>query len=247
MFKKASVRSRVETAASKIQPDGKYAGVYVLRSDSDGKVYVGCSADLVTRICRHAYSLRCGWHHSKHLQAAWDLQGEESFSYEILEFCAAEFLDEREEVHQTRFCSLNPRFGYNGIPGGRRRAGFRHSAGTRQKMREAALQRSPPSEETRERMSEARRGVPSASGWEHSEETKKRYFSGRKGRSLSPEARSRVAEASRRRAGWVHSEAAKEKIGAAQRGKRVSEDTRRKLREAWMRRRAGQGQGEDIG
>jgi group I intron endonuclease len=247
VFKKAAVRARIESEVAELRPGGRYVGVYVLRSESDGKVYVGCSADLTTRICRHAYALRCGWHHSKHLQAAWVLYGEENFSFEILEFCSEELLDEREEMHQMRLRSRDPAFGYNGVPGGSRRKGYRHSGETKQKIREAALRRSPPSAETRRRLGESRRGVPSASGWSHSEETKERHFSERKGRRLSPEARSRVAEASRRRAGWSHSEEAKEKIGAAQRGKAVSDETRRKLREAWVRRRARPQSEEDIG
>lgn len=61
------------------------SGVYVIRNGADGKVYVGSSLSLKRRLYLHRYRLRRGEHHNRHLQFAFNRDGEAAFSFEVLE------------------------------------------------------------------------------------------------------------------------------------------------------------------
>lgn len=61
------------------------AGIYKIQNNVTGKVYIGCSYNIEKRWKSHLYMLRKGTHHSTKLQNSWDMYGEESFKFEILE------------------------------------------------------------------------------------------------------------------------------------------------------------------
>lgn len=85
------------------------SGIYVIKGP--GKVYVGQSQNIGSRRNRHFGELRRGVHSNKHMQAAWNLYGEQAFSFETLEDCAVGTLDERELFWITELRAVEA--GYN--------------------------------------------------------------------------------------------------------------------------------------
>jgi group I intron endonuclease len=59
-------------------------GVYQIKNNSNGKIFVGSSKDLVAIWNRHKLQLNFGSHQNIELQNDWKKFGEDSFSYEIL-------------------------------------------------------------------------------------------------------------------------------------------------------------------
>lgn len=73
------------------------SGIYAIRNEVSGKMYVGSAIDIARRHAKHRYQLRTGKHPSKHLQASWDKYGEEVFEFAVLEECDSHLLIEREQ------------------------------------------------------------------------------------------------------------------------------------------------------
>lgn len=65
----------------------KISGVYKITNNINEKIYIGSSEDIEKRWYHHKSCLNKGIHINKHLQAAWNKYGEESFSFEIIEKC----------------------------------------------------------------------------------------------------------------------------------------------------------------
>jgi len=61
------------------------SGVYCIRRRSGGAVYVGCSSSIQVRWERHLAALRRGAHENPLLQAAFNEDGPDGFSFEVLE------------------------------------------------------------------------------------------------------------------------------------------------------------------
>jgi group I intron endonuclease len=78
-------------------------GVYAIVNIANGKKYVGQSVSPKRRLYRHFHNLRHDAHPSMHLQAAFNKYGEASFRRVILEECAPEELEEREEFWIDHF------------------------------------------------------------------------------------------------------------------------------------------------
>ena len=62
-------------------------GVYLIRCEPTGKVYMGASVHVVKRIREHFYRLEKGVHRNHRLQFAFNKYGKESFSSEVLLYC----------------------------------------------------------------------------------------------------------------------------------------------------------------
>ncbi len=60
-------------------------GVFAIRCDASGEVWVGSSRNLDALQNREWFALRSGLHRNKAMQAAWNAHGDASFRYEILE------------------------------------------------------------------------------------------------------------------------------------------------------------------
>ena len=61
--------------------------IYIIENTKNGKVYIGQvgqgkNTNFNTRINNHYKSLNRGKHKNKHLQSAWNQDGEENFIYE---------------------------------------------------------------------------------------------------------------------------------------------------------------------
>lgn len=135
----------------------KQSAVYVITCAATGKFYVGSSVDVSKRLGRHRDDLRSGNHHSKHLQRAWDLYGEQSFRFDIVEHVGPDDLRAVEQEWIDRCRSADRGHGYNMYPNARGPTGYTVSSEARKKMSEAHKGRKLPPEQT------AKMGSPGSS------------------------------------------------------------------------------------
>lgn len=108
--------------------------VYVIRNLVNGKVYVGQAKNPAVRKAGHFYEARKG--NKRPLYASIRKHGAENFSFEVLEECADELINERERFWVSHFDSYNLEKGYNLTNGGNQC--FTVSDQTRQQMSEKA-------------------------------------------------------------------------------------------------------------
>lgn len=100
------------TSAGIISTMFRCVGVYICRCLANGKVYVGSSIRCLVRIKEHSDALRRGKHGNKHLQAAYNKYGSDSFKWEILERNPENrFAAEQKWIE--KYDASNRRFGYN--------------------------------------------------------------------------------------------------------------------------------------
>ncbi|ATC24984.1 GIY-YIG nuclease family protein [Caulobacter vibrioides] len=69
------------------------SGVYAIRCETTGEVWVGATPDLSTRQNGIWFSLRLGSHREPSLQAAWNAHGADAFAFEAIEGIDVEGLD----------------------------------------------------------------------------------------------------------------------------------------------------------
>jgi len=89
------------------------SGVYIIQNLVNNKVYIGASKNLYDRLCMHKVQLRGNRHHNAHLQASYNLLGEDSFVFETLEECDEEFIYSQENYWCIMLNSHNRNLGYN--------------------------------------------------------------------------------------------------------------------------------------
>jgi len=91
----------------------KKIGIYKITNTTNNKVYIGQSQDIVTRLRGHKATLKVNTHFNIHLQRAYNKYGINSFSYETLEECSEDIINERES-YWIEFYNSRDRFhGYN--------------------------------------------------------------------------------------------------------------------------------------
>ena len=93
-------------------------GIYKIENKVNGKVYIGQSIDIKTRWKCHISYLNNNTHNNKHLQSAWDKYGKENFSFNVVEECDVEDLNEREIYWINKYNSYINKNGYNLTLGG---------------------------------------------------------------------------------------------------------------------------------
>jgi len=103
---------------SRIEIFPRTSGVYCIKNNFNGKVYIGSSIDTRGRIGCHLSLLRFNKHHNLHLQNAFNQCTIENFSFFLLEdvSCNIKSLREREQYWMDHFDSINPQKGYNISP-----------------------------------------------------------------------------------------------------------------------------------
>lgn len=75
----------------------KISGIYKIENSISHKVYIGQSIDVKRRWRAHIRALSRGKHQNKYLQRAWVKDGQNAFSFSILEECAGQReLNDRE-------------------------------------------------------------------------------------------------------------------------------------------------------
>lgn len=89
-------------------------GIYKIKCLKNDKVYIGSSQVVRQRITNHKSDLRLDKHQNKHLQAAWKKYGEESFEFEIVEYCSLEVLLKREQYYIDLYDTY--KLGFNRMP-----------------------------------------------------------------------------------------------------------------------------------
>lgn len=94
----------------------KYNSIYSIRNTVTNKIYIGRSVRPESRVKQHFSYLRSGKGY-KEMQKDFDVYGESSFDYQILETHLIKDADprEREDFYINKFDTLNN--GYNSSPG----------------------------------------------------------------------------------------------------------------------------------
>lgn len=77
-------------------------GIYIIKNNITNECYIGQSKNIKRRIFDHKNKLKNNKHMYKNgeptlLQKAWNKYGEENFSFDVVEFCNDDELNEREE------------------------------------------------------------------------------------------------------------------------------------------------------
>lgn len=96
--------------------DKSKSGIYCIKNQINGKVYIGKTKDLYVRIRQHVYQLRYkSLDENRHLINAWYKYGEEAFEYFVIEYLSfdEELLKTRELYWQKKYNSLSRKYGYN--------------------------------------------------------------------------------------------------------------------------------------
>jgi hypothetical protein len=88
-------------------------GVYQIRCRQSAKIYVGSAVNLQARWRAHRRDLANGVHVNPHLQAAWNLYGEKSFEFSVLEYVEESRLLLTEQSWIDKTGCTHPRVGFN--------------------------------------------------------------------------------------------------------------------------------------
>lgn len=94
----------------------KISGIYKICCKKNGMIYIGQSNNIRNRINAHKNTLRNSKHCNLGLQHDWNFYGEDNFSFEIVENCSKEELNQKE-IYWIEYydCCDN---GYNNTYGG---------------------------------------------------------------------------------------------------------------------------------
>ena len=93
-------------------------GIYKISNLYNNKVYIGKSIDIPRRFSEHRSSYEWSRTPNKPLYKAFKKYGVESFSFEVIEKCTKEQLNDREKYWIKYYDSTNPEKGYNITEGG---------------------------------------------------------------------------------------------------------------------------------
>lgn len=209
------------------------SGIYQIKSEINGKIYVGSAINLKGRKLNHFSYLKRGEHENRHLQRHVNKHGLNVLKTSIIEFCPKEKLIEREQYYMDL---LKPEF--NMCPIAASNLGLKHSEETKKRNSESQKGKKL-SEEHKQKIREGNIGV------KRSEETKKRLSLANRGRKHTEETKQKMRELHIGKNNWNygkhHSEETKRKISEGNKGntnwvgRRHTEETKRKMRLSWLR------------
>ena len=166
-----------------------YGIIYQYTNTLSGLIYVGQTIDPARRHRDYARDVASTQPNPRVIIQAMRRAGLDAFTYQILaEATTKDELNRLEIQYIAVLHTNNPLHGYNRTTGGDGRAGFTHS------------------EETRAKMSQAKRGKTRTP---FSEETKAKMSRAQRGRIVSDETRAKIGLANR---GFTHSEETRAKI-----------------------------------
>jgi group I intron endonuclease len=114
------------------------SGIYKIVNKTNGKCYVGSAVNIEQRWHCHRSDLKLKKHHSAHLQRAWEIYGEGSFEFEVVEYVEKQLLIQREQ-YWIDFLSGYGENGYNTNPKAGSSLGVIRSSETREKIRLSKL------------------------------------------------------------------------------------------------------------
>lgn len=97
-------------------------GIYIIGNTINNHVYIGQSTKIERRIAEHKSTLRHNKHQNTHLQASWNMYGEDAFLFDVIVECEEDELDANERKYISIFNSTNQNFGYNHETGGNKKS-----------------------------------------------------------------------------------------------------------------------------
>jgi group I intron endonuclease len=112
-------------------------GIYTITNTKNNRFYLGSSQNIQKRWGSHKYNLLRNQHHSRYLQSAWNKYGEDSFSFDVIKTCKVDELLQFEQIFLDFSC---PHYNILKVAGSPRGNVM--------------------TEETRKKMSEAKKGKP---------------------------------------------------------------------------------------
>lgn len=140
-----------------------------------GKYYIGSSVDLKQRAYHHLRQLRRNCHFNRHLQAAWNLDGEKAFVFIVLEPVSdTADLVRTEQNYIDRYHAADRHCGYNIRPRAESNLGRKCSPEQVARISRSLTGR-PQSQETRSKRSASMRGITK------SEETRAKMSAAKRG------------------------------------------------------------------
>lgn len=92
-------------------------GIYKITNTKNGKVYIGQSVDLTSRINNHKRDLRRNKHVNSLLQKDYNKFGEDAFTFEPIYRCRSIYLDQAEKFYIDKYNATDRLLGYNIAPG----------------------------------------------------------------------------------------------------------------------------------
>lgn len=135
----------------------KESGVYQIRCTENGKIYIGSSIRIRSRISRHLMDLRRNVHSNQHLQNAFNKYGENKFEAIVLELCDKNKLCVTEQFYLDKLQPYDRLIGYNHYKKAYSPLGFTLTDEQKRKI-SIALTGRPVSEETRKKIGDRHRG-----------------------------------------------------------------------------------------
>lgn len=108
-------------------------GIYAIHNKINDKYYIGQTKNINQRWIQHRSRLKCHTHENCHLQASYDLYGVDNFEYLVLEECAENELDKKEQYYIEKYNAYTN--GYNLDKGGAGCIGYKHTEEEIAKMR----------------------------------------------------------------------------------------------------------------
>lgn len=89
------------------------SGIYLITNLENGKIYIGRSKNISSRLKQHKRDLIGNRHSNPYLQTSWNKYGEENFIFEPLEFLPINYTYSREIYWIKAYNSLDRLSGYN--------------------------------------------------------------------------------------------------------------------------------------
>lgn len=87
--------------------------IYKITNTINGKIYIGQTNNFYRRMREHKNLLNANKHFNRHLQYAWNKYGEENFTFEMIEECEIDKLNEKEMYWIKKLHAASNRYGYN--------------------------------------------------------------------------------------------------------------------------------------
>ena len=235
----------------------KQSGIYEIRNRLSGKSYIGSAQRFKERWKNHFHSLRNGKHQNKRLQYSYnkwagDLAHDNFIEFHIIELMLDASKEERLEREAFWIAQAVDIYGRENVynmrldPKQENKEWSKFPTNTKEKM-SAAHRGKKLSNETKKRISAAKKGVPNttAQGIPRLESTKQKISKANTGKRRTEEAKKRIAEGKKGHSPWNkgllgdanplygHSVSVntREKISKANKGRKMTELVRKKISE----------------
>lgn len=168
-------------------------GIYCIINNVNQKIYIGSSKKLKERNFYHFWSLKNNHHRNKHLQLSFNKYGIENFEFKILKTCQECDLLKQEQIYINKYNSTNPLCGYNiSLKAGK----ITMTDEIKRKICKSNSERFI-SNETRKKMSNAKKGKKYALGAIRSCETREKIRKFNKGRIATNKTKEKMSKSGR--------------------------------------------------